>query len=368
LDRKRYLHVANGTSTTRTIAAAGIPGELSIWADPLHDGPVPGGFTDEELVEARTTYLAGLSVEPVSTAAATGGEATEAREATENTEHTEHTKNTEHTEHTEHTDERTSVNDLRRWRAAITARDDWDELVLWYEHDLFDQLNLIQLLTWISSRIGADAPVSLICIGSYPGRPNFKGLGELSPGELAPLFETRTPVSNAQYDFGDRAWAAFRAPTPEDLDAISRGDTSALPYLGAALARLLEEYPWTSDGLSRSERRLLELSAHGTTLREAFPRMHDGETAYYIADGTLAALAAELSSTTPPLLDTDSRGSIRLSAAGKNVLDGRQDRIALCGIDRWIGGVHLRAGHIWRWNDPGIIPGSTFSSAPGRTR
>jgi hypothetical protein len=41
----RVLHVANGTSTTRTIEAAGIPGVTSIWADPLHDGPVPGVST-----------------------------------------------------------------------------------------------------------------------------------------------------------------------------------------------------------------------------------------------------------------------------------------------------------------------------------
>ena len=39
----RFLHVANGTCTTKLIEAAGIPGALSIWADPLHDGPVPGG-------------------------------------------------------------------------------------------------------------------------------------------------------------------------------------------------------------------------------------------------------------------------------------------------------------------------------------
>lgn len=320
----RYLHVANGTSTTRSIAAAGIPGELSIWADPLHDGPVPGGLDDAALVEQRSAYLAGTgdTVDP--------------------------------------------VNDLRRWRSVIAAPAAWDELVLWYEHDLFDQLNLLQLLTWIRSALPPDARVSLICIGSYPGRPNFKGLGELTPGELAPLFQTRTPVTEAQYGLAEQAWNAFRAPTPEHLDAMRGGDTTALPYLAAAVTRLLEEYPWTKDGLSRSERRLLELSAGGTTLLEAFPRMHERETAYYIADGSLAVLAEDLSTTTPPLLERDAHGSggpgmlrrsVRLSPAGRDVLDGRQDRVELCGIDRWMGGVHLRDGHIWRWNDPGIIPG-----------
>jgi len=49
----RFLHVANGTSTTATIEAAGIPGQLSIWADVLYEGPVPADLTDEELLALR---------------------------------------------------------------------------------------------------------------------------------------------------------------------------------------------------------------------------------------------------------------------------------------------------------------------------
>ena len=42
----RFLHVANGTSTTMSIEASGIDGMVSIWADPLYEGPLPGGITD----------------------------------------------------------------------------------------------------------------------------------------------------------------------------------------------------------------------------------------------------------------------------------------------------------------------------------
>jgi hypothetical protein len=34
------------------------------------------------------------------------------------------------------------------------------------------------------------------------------------------------------------------------------------------------------------------------------------------------------------------------------VLGGEADRIAICGIDRWFGGVHLNsASEIWRWDE-----------------
>jgi len=313
----RFLHVANGSSTTMTIEAAGIPGACSIWADPLEEGPVPGGLSDEELLDVRARYL-GPADAP------------------------------------EH--------DIRLWRAPIERHESYEELILWFEHDLFDQLNLIQLLTWIRDHLPAAKPVSLICIGEFPGRPDFKGLGELTTNELAPLLETRQPVNDRQYELARRTWQAFREPTPEALDGLRHGDTSALPFLAPAITRFLQEYPWTSDGLSRRERRLLELAdGNGIALVKAFPRMYEGEHVLHTTDNALNGLAKTLSSASPALLTHDRseapapynlRGTVRLTDTGRAVLAGRQDRIATCGIDRWFGGVHLHSGGpIWRWDN-----------------
>jgi hypothetical protein len=325
----RFLHVANGTATTALIEKAGIPGVRSIWSDPLYEGPVPGGISDAELVEVRRRYLSGVVDD--------GGEVDPVLEEVD------------------------PVNDLRRWRQTIAAAESYDELVLWFEHDLFDQLSLIHLLSWTREHIPADKTVSLICIGSFPGRPAFKGLGELSPGELAPLLETRQPISVAQYNLAVRAWRAFREPSPEAIEEVRRTDTSALPYLAPALGRFLQEYPWTSDGLSRTERRLLRLAESGPIgVAAAFPRMHVDEKAYYVTDLSLGALVTTLSTTSPPLLTvvdgtTSDRWSldrtVGLTDAGREVLAGRRDRV-LCGMDRWLGGVHLQSGaNVWRWDD-----------------
>jgi hypothetical protein len=327
----RFLHVANGTSTTMTIEAAGIPGMCSIWADPLYEGPVPSGLSDAELLDVRARYL----TEPGDLTWAAWDGSDPALDP---------------------------ANDLREWRGAIQRHQSYDELVLWFEHDLFDQLNLIQLLTWVREHLPPAKPVSLICIGSFPGRPDFKGLGQLTPGELAPLLETRQPISDRQYELARRAWQAFREPTPMPLEEVRRSDTSALPYLAAAITRFLQEYPWTTDGLSRSERRLLELaSGEGIALWKAFPRMSEGERAYYVTDGSLASLAEILSRTSPPLLTLDLssgeqghalRGSVTLTDAGRSVLSRQLDRVGVCGIDRWLGGVHLQSGsRVWRWDD-----------------
>jgi hypothetical protein len=317
----RFLHVANGTCTTRLIEAAGIGGALSIWADPLYEGPVPGGLSDEQLLDVRARYLAGASPDAAVDAA----------------------------------------NDLRRWRAVIADPDACDELVLWFEHDLFDQLNLVQLLAWLAEHVPGRVRVSLVCIGSFPGRPAFKGLGELTAPEIASLFETRTAVEDAQLRLAGRVWRAFTEPTPVALDRLRGEDTAALPFVAAALTRFLQEYPWSTDGLSRTERRLMQVAGRGQIdLAAAFPLMHDGEDVYYVTDLSLAQLASGLSRTTPPLLHARGGGAgtgplqavFELADAGRAVLRGEADRVALCGVSRWYGGVHLQSGgNLWRWDD-----------------
>lgn len=315
----RLLHVANGTCTTRLIERAGIGGALSIWADPLHDGPVPGGIPDDAMLEVRASFLAKQA--PA---------------------------------------EADPLNDLRRWRRIIDEHEAYDELVLWYEHDLFDQLNLVQLLTYIRAHVPSGKRVSLVCIGSFPGRPHFKGLGELQPEDLTPLFAAREPVGDAHYATAALSWDAVRAPSPLALDALQRAGTAPLPFLAPALRRLLEEYPAVADGLSRTERRLLRLAAlEPVALDTVFPSMHEDERSYYITDGSLDELARSLASTSPQLLSFMREGTtehplaavVAATDAGHAVLDRRLDRVA-CGLDRWIGGVHLQSGgQLWRWDE-----------------
>src|SRR5581483_7314658 len=180
----RVLHVANGTCTTRLIGQSGLPGACSIWADPLYEGPVPGRLSDDELVDIRASYLSGGSESAVD-----------------------------------------PINDLRVWRNTVAAHESYDELVLWFEHDLFDQLNLIQILGFIRASVPAEKTVSLVCVGAFPGHPRFKGLGELSPSELASLFDARRPIGRAEFDLAESAWQAFREDTPQALDSLRRAGT-----------------------------------------------------------------------------------------------------------------------------------------------
>jgi hypothetical protein len=249
--------------------------------------------------------------------------------------------------------------ELEGWASAVDRRREHTEAILWFDHDLFDQLVLIQVLDRIAS-VPSPTPVSLICIDRFAGHPQFKGLGELTPAKLAPLFETRQPVSAGHLDLASRAWRAFRGADPTGIEALLASDTSLLPFLGPALARHLEEFPWVGTGLSRSEHRLLELVADKpSVIREVFPRMHAGESSFFITDSSLWDLVRRLSMLDPPLVvvDVQSEGDQPLPGAtvegtvrGRAIVAG-QGRVERSEIDRWLGGVHLdRLSPMWWWD------------------
>ena len=54
----------------------------------------------------------------------------------------------------------------------------------------------------------------------------------------------------------------------------------------------------------------------------------------------------------PTRRPTDRTTALRLTDTGARVLAGDADHVRLNGIDRWIGGVHLRGSSPkWRWDD-----------------
>jgi hypothetical protein len=299
------LHVTNGDSTVETMRRAHVVGDIVAWRDVLHEGPVPA-LGAAELRRVRAQFLATMGTAPVAAIEA----------------------------------------DLfardERLGAAVAAE---ERVVLWFEHDLYDQLQLLQILAGLPDR---PVGVELICVGSFPGRPGFAGLGELDPDELASLWPVRTPVVNEHVRAARAAWDAFRAPDPRGLVRTATAPDERLPFVAPALRRLLEELPGARDGLSRTERQLLAAIAAGAgSGEEAFLAAAENEEARFLGDATAFERLNELASGPHPLLT----GELALTDAGAEVLAGRADRIALNGLDRWLGGVHLRSGDgVWRWD------------------
>jgi len=157
--------------------------------------------------------------------------------------------------------------------------------VLWFEHDLFCQVHLIYLLHWFAQRDLGRTKLSLICIDEFSGVVRFRGLGQLNEEQLASLFPQRQEASKAQLHLGSRAWQAYSSADPAELIPLMNSDLSAMPFLKRALAKHIQRFPATSNGLGRIENVGLELIAEGyRSFKSLFPAFNRCESEYGLGD------------------------------------------------------------------------------------
>lgn len=269
------LNVINGDAAAADVAAALGKVQMLVWRDVLHEGPVPAVIA-EELAPIRAEFLAAQG----------WADRDEARIA------------------------------LRKRDAQIAALEPSDKVVLWFEDDLYDQLQLIQVLDRLTEHNG---PIDLMAL-PREGRTPL----------LVRHAHART-IGEPELALARHAWAAFTAPDPHALQDLWLAGTPELPDLGPALGRLLEELPATTDGLSRTERQLL--ARMPATLVELVEGDHRDELRPFASDAVIESRLRGLAD----VAQGDWTG-YELTAAGVEVMAGRRRHEQ---IDRWLGGVRL---------------------------
>ena len=323
-DDCRTMHIRCGHDFLRELREAGLQGEFNAHINPYLQGPV----TDTpDWLERRARFIADTFslYEPLAYA--------------------------------------TALEDARaEERRLAAASRDYDRVVLWLEHDRFDQFVLLRCLAWFAEH-GAPPRLELVGPSDFPGATRFVGLGQLPPEALRLLWERRQPIDAEQLAFGRRAWAAFRAPDPRPLAALARAGTPLLPALAGSLHRHLQELPSVENGLGLTHHLLLHALGEGDAQRVGRLVglvMHDcdplpglGDIGYDLALRELAAppdpLLLRSGGHAPAVWHLD---EVAITELGRAVLEGRHDALALPLPERWVGGVCIATGQRnWRWDE-----------------
>jgi len=296
------LHITCGDFAADELRRAGVAQAALPWRDVLHEGPVPSDVTGREMREIRADFIASCGWGAY-------GDVLESL------------------------DERDRLLEESGGQGAA----------LWFEADLYDQLQLLEVLSRLYG-LGT-APERVVLFGGA----GFSGLGadDLRAG-LA-------PVSAQAMRSAHEAWVAFCSPDPSGLARFAAQGVAGLPFAGQALARLLEEYPGVRDGLSRLERTMLQAASAGPgSGAELFKAVSRQEERPFFGDWPCWLVASRLMSGPEPLL-AGSEGTfpdriVRLTGAGEQALTGAADWMRTGGQGRWIGGVRLDRTQNWRYD------------------
>lgn len=319
------LHIHNGDSTADTARKAGIPGKHVAWREAMVCGPTPGNLSDADFLDVRVIHLSETYEVPFEKCQA----------------------------------------DLETQHRALDEFSKHDEVVLWFEHDLFCQVHLIYLLNWFAQKELGQTRLSLISIDEFPGIKIFHGLGQLNEAQLSSLLPKRTEVTAAQLELGARAWQAYSSSDPANVIALIDEDLSVLPFLRDAFQRHLLRFPSTRNGLGRVENVGLELVAAGyPKFKSLFPAFMRREPQYGFGDAQFYLALRRLVTVPVPVLrlqdglnaaDDPARmllSSFEMTKRGEAVMHGEEDFIIRNGIDLWLGGVHLKGRESrWRWDE-----------------
>jgi len=219
-----------------------------------------------------------------------------------------------------------------------------------------EQFSLLQILAAISEQACKGTHVTLVTC------PRF-GFGVYRPEELSDFFKSRALLSRKQIGLARRAWGLYCASDPMPLFRFSLKHRESAPVLCNALLRQLERYPSVRNGLSASEEALLrEVEVRGTVVRTV-GHVLGNDDHFLSGDYELFASLLEFLTCKYPLIEPVKNGynlgsfaefrklAVRRSAAGHDVISARADHVTLNGVNRWIGGVHLKGTAVsWRWD------------------
>ena len=221
----KTLHILNGDSTLEMLKVSGLEGDTAVWRDVLSDGPSHPKVGSDEYWQVRTDYMCqAFEVSP------------------------------------EEFEEKS-----RQEFSKIEAFPEYEEVVLWFEYDLFCQVNMIALLHWFHEQERGETRIALICVGWEDGHDDLVALGHLTPQDFPGLYERRRIMGTHDFGFASDAWLAWCSDDPTDLENYVLLSSNEFPYLSAAFEAHFRRFPSVQTGLTDTEEEIVDQVSKGIT-------------------------------------------------------------------------------------------------------
>lgn len=214
----KIIHVLNGDSTAKILEKSKIKSDVVIWRELLCDGLLHKAVGSDEFWLDRYTFF----------------------------------ENEIGVSRLEYYDK--TIKEIIKLEDVST----YDEVVLWFEYDLFCQVNLLALCTYLLDNYVKKVNYYLICIGKEKGKEQLQSLSNYSSKDYKNLYENKVSLSKASLEYAKECWNVYVENDFDKLNNFNFNQSSKFTYLQAAINQHLNRFPGIN-GLNQIENKILEI-------------------------------------------------------------------------------------------------------------
>ena len=211
----KQLHITNGSALTERLNVLQFEGEFLTWHEMLCEGPTTLNIDNDNFINTRETFL------------------------------------------TEYYGLEYKREEFKTELDKLNHLDGFEEIVLWFEYDLFCHINLIGVISLLRQK-NIDLPISLVCSGRVEGEKGLKGLGELKSHQLRSHYKHRATLNNDDLALAEQCWTIYNSDNHNDFKPLIV-TSSSFEYLTNCLKAHLKRFPETRSGLGTLQFNILKL-------------------------------------------------------------------------------------------------------------
>lgn len=135
----------------------------------------------------------------------------------------------------------------------------YSEVVLWFEFDLFCQVNLMALCSYLLQNFRKDIGYKLVCTGWVKGKDRLQSLSDFKLNEFEALYDNSLNISKSNLEFAEQCWSIYAENNIEKLKEFNfNKQRSKFVYFQKAidqhLLRFLDE-----NGMNQINNKILEI-------------------------------------------------------------------------------------------------------------
>ncbi|CAL2092480.1 DUF1835 domain-containing protein [Tenacibaculum sp. 190524A05c] len=212
-----FLHITNGDVTTEILNNLNIEGEIITWREMLCEGKTTTDVGSEDFWKTRYDFFSN------------------AYQVTK----------------------KTFIDfTLKEYRKL--CKQNQDEIILWFDYDLFCQVNMLAVVSWLK-KFRKGRKITIVQAGNSENYDKLVGFGHLSKEELLNLYNNRIQLTQDDIEYADYIWQLYCSDSPLRLETVHKfNPSSPFIYLSDAISAHLKRFPSVENGLNQIENTIIK--------------------------------------------------------------------------------------------------------------